>query len=71
MPPTQPAGTDSPRSPTGVTASALATYPYLASTRAELLRRTGNWTDAVAAYEEALVFTSNAVEAAFLTRRMN
>jgi RNA polymerase sigma-70 factor (ECF subfamily) len=50
---------------------ALATYPYLASTRAELLRRTGNWTEAVAAYEEALAFTSNAVEADFLLRRLN
>ncbi|TCC46468.1 RNA polymerase sigma factor [Kribbella capetownensis] len=49
---------------------ALATYPYLASTRAELLRRTGNWTEAVAAYEEALAFTSNAVEAEFLQRRL-
>jgi RNA polymerase sigma-70 factor, ECF subfamily len=50
---------------------ALATYPYLASTRAELLRRTGNWTEAVAAYEEALAFTSNAVEADFLVRRLS
>jgi RNA polymerase sigma-70 factor (ECF subfamily) len=48
----------------------LATYPYLASTRAELLRRTGNWTEAAAAYEEALAFTSNAVEADFLVRRL-
>lgn len=48
----------------------LATYPYLASTRAELLRRTGNWTEAVAAYEEALAFTSNTVEADFLVRRI-
>jgi RNA polymerase sigma-70 factor (ECF subfamily) len=48
----------------------LATYPYLASTRAELLRRTGNWTEAVAAYEEALAFTSNGVEADFLVRRI-
>ncbi|WP_329002282.1 RNA polymerase sigma factor [Kribbella sp. NBC_00709] len=49
---------------------ALATYPYLASTRAELLRRTGDWTAAKAAYEEALAFTSNAVEAAFLQGRI-
>ncbi|TCO45640.1 RNA polymerase sigma-70 factor (ECF subfamily) [Kribbella antiqua] len=49
---------------------ALATYPYLASTRAELLRRTGRWDEAAAAYEEALAFTSNAVEAEFLTRRL-
>jgi RNA polymerase sigma-70 factor (ECF subfamily) len=49
---------------------ALSTYPYLASTRAELLRRTGQDAEARAAYEEALAFTSNAVEAEFLTRRI-
>ena len=49
---------------------ALATYPYLASTRAELLRRTGREAEARAAYEEALAFTSNAVEAEFLSRRI-
>ncbi|TDW19527.1 RNA polymerase sigma factor [Kribbella kalugense] len=49
---------------------ALATYPYLASTRAELLRRTGRDAEAQAAYEEALAFTSNAVEAEFLQRRI-
>ncbi|WP_329480751.1 RNA polymerase sigma factor [Kribbella sp. NBC_01484] len=49
---------------------ALATYPYLASTRAELLRRTGRDAEAKAAYEEALAFTSNAVEADFLVRRL-
>jgi RNA polymerase sigma-70 factor (ECF subfamily) len=48
----------------------LATYPYLASARAELLRRTGDWAGAVAAYEEALAFTSNEVEAEFLARRI-
>jgi RNA polymerase sigma-70 factor, ECF subfamily len=50
---------------------ALSTYPYLASTRAELLRRTGRDAQARAAYEEALAFTSNAVEAEFLTRRIS
>jgi RNA polymerase sigma-70 factor (ECF subfamily) len=50
--------------------AALATYPYLASTRAELLRRTGDWAAAKAMYEEALAFTSNAVEAEFLQRRI-
>ncbi len=50
---------------------ALATYPYLASTRAELLRRTGRDAEARAAYEEALAFTSNGVEAEFLARRIN
>jgi RNA polymerase sigma-70 factor, ECF subfamily len=49
---------------------ALATYPYLASTRAELLWRTGRVEEARAAYEEALAFTSNAVEAEFLQRRI-
>jgi RNA polymerase sigma-70 factor (ECF subfamily) len=49
---------------------ALATYPYLASTRAELLRRTGREAEAKVAYEEALAFTSNAVEAEFLVRRL-
>jgi RNA polymerase sigma-70 factor, ECF subfamily len=49
---------------------ALATYPYLASTRGELLWRCGRIQDARAAYEEALAFTSNAVEAEFLQRRI-
>jgi RNA polymerase sigma-70 factor (ECF subfamily) len=48
---------------------ALATYPYLASTRAELLRRLGRTDDARAAYEEALAFTTNPAEAEFLQRR--
>jgi RNA polymerase sigma-70 factor (ECF subfamily) len=48
---------------------ALATYPYLASTRAELLRRLGRTQEARAAYEEALAFTSNPVEAEFLQGR--
>ena len=43
---------------------------HLASTRAELLRRTGREAEAKAAYEEALAFTSNAVEADFLVRRL-
>jgi len=49
---------------------ALATYPYLASTRAELLRRLGRTEEARAAYEEALAFTSNSAEAEFLQRRI-
>ncbi|MGW7684956.1 RNA polymerase sigma factor [Kribbella sp. NPDC054772] len=49
---------------------ALATYPYLASTRGELLWRMGRVEDARAAYEEALAFTSNPVEAEFLKRRI-
>ncbi|TDW91715.1 RNA polymerase sigma factor [Kribbella sp. VKM Ac-2566] len=48
---------------------ALATYPYLASTRAELLRRLGRTQEARAAYEEALAFTTNPTEADFLQKR--
>ncbi|MDX6279839.1 MAG: polymerase sigma-70 factor, subfamily [Kribbellaceae bacterium] len=50
---------------------ALATYPYYASTRADLLRRTGQLLAAEAAYEEALAFTDNTTEAAFLTARLD
>ncbi|MFF0264117.1 RNA polymerase sigma factor [Kribbella sp. NPDC004536] len=49
---------------------ALATYPYLYSTRAELLRRLGRLDEARVAYEEALVFTSDPAQAAFLQRRL-
>ncbi|MET9270596.1 DUF6596 domain-containing protein [Kribbella sp. NPDC003557] len=49
---------------------ALATYPYLASVRGELLWRCGYVAEARAAYEEALAFTTNAVEAEFLQRRI-
>ncbi|MFC6162030.1 RNA polymerase sigma factor [Kribbella jiaozuonensis] len=49
---------------------ALATYPYLASTRGELLWRTGRAEEARAAYEEALAFTSDPVEVEFLQRRI-
>ncbi|TDO52241.1 RNA polymerase sigma-70 factor (ECF subfamily) [Kribbella sp. VKM Ac-2527] len=50
---------------------ALATYPYLAATRADLLRRTGHNQAAAAAYEEALAFTDNAVEAEFLSTKLD
>jgi RNA polymerase sigma-70 factor (ECF subfamily) len=50
---------------------ALATYPYLAATHADLLRRTGQWQAALTAYEEALTFTDNAVEAAYLNQRLD
>lgn len=50
---------------------ALATYPYLAATHADLLRRTGQRQAALTAYEEALTFTDNAVEAAFLNKRLD
>lgn len=49
---------------------ALATYPYLSSTRGELLWRLGRTEEASKAYEEALAFTSNPVEAEFLQRRI-
>lgn len=49
---------------------ALATYPYLSSTRGELLWRLGRTEEASKAYEEALAFTSNPVEAEFLQRRL-
>lgn len=49
----------------------LVTYPYLASTRADLLRRLGRPDDAVSAYREALLLTENRAEAAFLARRID
>jgi RNA polymerase sigma-70 factor (ECF subfamily) len=49
---------------------ALATYAYLSSARADLLRRLGRWTEATAAYEEALAMTDNDVERAFLAGRL-
>jgi RNA polymerase sigma-70 factor (ECF subfamily) len=50
---------------------ALATYPYLASTHADLLRRTGRQQEAITAYEEALAFTDNTVEATYLSQRLD
>ena len=50
---------------------ALATYPYLAATHADLLRRTGDLPAAIAAYEEAVAFTDNTIEAAHLTRQLD
>jgi RNA polymerase sigma-70 factor (ECF subfamily) len=48
----------------------LARYPYLAAARADFLRRLGRLPEARDAYEEALVFTDNAAERAFLTERL-
>ena len=48
----------------------LATYPYLAATRADLLRRLGQTHDAAQAYRTALTLASNAAEKDFLTRRL-
>jgi len=48
----------------------LATYPYLAATRADLLRRLGRTQDAAQAYRTALSLATNAAEKDFLTRRL-
>jgi RNA polymerase sigma-70 factor (ECF subfamily) len=48
----------------------MATYPYLAATRADLLRRLGDNAGAAAAYEEARLLTGNATEAEHLSRRI-
>jgi RNA polymerase sigma-70 factor (ECF subfamily) len=44
-------------------------FPFYAA-RADLLRRTGEWQAALAAYRQALSLTQNAVERAFLERRI-
>ncbi len=49
----------------------LATYPYLAASRADFLRRLGYDRDARAAYEEAIALTDNDVERHFLERRLS
>ena len=48
----------------------LATYSYLASARADFLRRLGRTLEARDAYEEALLLSENAVERAFLADRL-
>ncbi|HWD53089.1 MAG TPA: DUF6596 domain-containing protein [Acidimicrobiales bacterium] len=48
----------------------LATYSYLASARADFLRRLGRTGEAREAYEEALLLSENAVERAFLADRL-
>ena len=48
----------------------LEDYPYLHSTRADLLRRLGRRAEAVAAYRAALALTANAAERSFLERRI-
>lgn len=48
----------------------LATYSYLASARADFLRRLGRTGEARDAYEEALLLSENAVERAFLADRL-
>jgi RNA polymerase sigma-70 factor (ECF subfamily) len=49
----------------------LATYSYLASARADFLRRLDRASEARVAYEEALLLSENAVERAFLTDRLS
>jgi RNA polymerase sigma-70 factor (ECF subfamily) len=49
----------------------LASYPYLAASRADFLRRLERRTEARLAYEEALMLCDNAIERGFLTRRLN
>ena len=48
----------------------LERYPYLESTRADLLRRLGRRDEAATAYRRALALTSNAPERRFLARRL-
>jgi len=48
----------------------LGGYPYLHSTRADLLRRLARWREAAAAYEAALSLATNSAERAFLQRRL-
>ncbi|MGK2851057.1 MAG: RNA polymerase sigma factor [Candidatus Limnocylindrales bacterium] len=49
----------------------LAAYPYLHAARADLLRRLGRWTEASAAYRQALALTDNRPERSFLERRLD
>lgn len=53
-----------------IDAGALATYHLLPATRADFLRRGGRWTEAAAAYREALRLAGNASERRFLTTRL-
>jgi RNA polymerase sigma-70 factor (ECF subfamily) len=48
----------------------LATYSYLASARADFLRRLGRTDEARIAYEEALLLSENEVERTFLAERL-
>ena len=49
----------------------LATYPYLASARADFLRRLDRPAEAASAYQEALLLTTNDVERRFLAGRID
>jgi RNA polymerase sigma-70 factor (ECF subfamily) len=49
---------------------ALAGYHLLPATRADLLRRSGRFTEAAAAYRDALALTANEGERRYLSRRL-
>jgi RNA polymerase sigma-70 factor (ECF subfamily) len=49
----------------------LASYSYLASARADFLRRLGRTSEARVAYEEAVLLSENAVERDFLASRLS
>jgi RNA polymerase sigma-70 factor (ECF subfamily) len=49
---------------------ALDGYPYFHAARADLLRRLERWSEAGAAYQQALRDVSNAPERRFLTKRL-
>lgn len=49
----------------------VATYPYLSSTGADLLRRLEEWDEAEVAYAEAVALAGNDVERAFLSSRLD
>ena len=51
-------------------ATPLAAYPYLHSTRADLLRRLGRLTEAADAYGRARALTTNEAEQRFLDGRL-
>jgi RNA polymerase sigma-70 factor (ECF subfamily) len=51
-------------------ADRLDSYPYFHSARADLLRRLERRTEAATAYRRALELTTNAVERAYLERRL-
>ncbi|MEJ7838685.1 MAG: RNA polymerase sigma factor [Thermomicrobiales bacterium] len=50
---------------------ALATYPFLAATRADLLRQLGQISLARTAYETALSLTTNSIDRTYLRNRLN
>ncbi|MBV9544758.1 MAG: tetratricopeptide repeat protein, partial [Chloroflexi bacterium] len=48
----------------------LEQYRWYHAARADLLRRTGRYAEALAAYEQALALTENAADRTFLLRRI-